>query len=195
MEELTQAGAEAVRRFCEPFYREPHRAYHTLRHVEATLEALRIRGALSPALAMAVWGHDLINDPHRHDNEEQSAEQFGDWLESQGAGAVLVAEVRRLMLETRHTDPPTDRTAALLVDADLSVFGADDETFWTYEQAIRQEYSFVPWPQYREGRMALLDGFLERERIYTTPEFAGLEAGARVHLRAALEQLETRYAE
>jgi predicted metal-dependent HD superfamily phosphohydrolase len=179
----------AAREFCTPFYQEPQRAYHTLSHVEALLNALHSRGVLSPGLALAVWGHDLIYDPQRHDNEAQSARQFGDWLEGQGADTALVAEVRRLILKTQHTEPPTDKAAALLVDADLSVFGADDETFWAYEQAIRQEYSFVPWAAYREGRMTVLNGFLKRERIYTTAEFAGLETGARGHLEAAVALL------
>ena len=180
---------DAARPLCTPYYAETHRAYHTLGHVEAMLEALAHRAVLSPALALAVWGHDLIYDPRRHDNEARSAEQFGDWLGNRGAETALVTEVRRLILETQHRSLPSDRTAALLVDADLCVFGADDETFWAYEQAIRQEYSFVPWPQYREGRIALLEGFLKREQIYTTPEFAGLEAGARGHLGAARENL------
>lgn len=181
----------AARAFCAPFYQESQRAYHTLRHVEAMLGALDGRTVLIPALALAVWGHDLIYDPRRHDNETQSARQFGDWLEIQGTGAELVAEVRRLILETQHTQPPTDHPAALLIDTDLNVFGADDETFWAYEEGIRQEYSFVPWAQYRKGRMAVLNRFLKRAQIYTTPEFSGLEAGARGHLVAATRVLQT----
>ena len=180
---------QRARIFCVPFYVQPQRAYHTLSHIEAMLDALDERSVLTSPLALAVWGHDLIYDPQRHDNEAQSAGKFGDWLQGQGAEAALVAEVRRLILETRHTEPPTDRAAALLVDADLSVFGADDETFWAYEHAIRQEYSFVPWAQYRDGRMAVLQGFLEREQIYTTPEFAGSEDAARGHLEEAMAML------
>jgi len=186
MEDLTGAA----RAFCLPFYAEPHRAYHTLNHVQAMLEALGDRGVLSPTLALAVWGHDLIYDSQASDNEARSAEVFGTWLDGQGAAPELVQEVRRLILETRHTAPPTDRAAALLIDADLGAFGADDATFWDYERAIRQEYSSVPWPQYQEGRRRMLDSFLTRERIYTTPEFSGLEAQARQHLEAAREVLD-----
>ena len=181
----------AARAFCTPFYQEPQRAYHTLRHVEAMLGALDGRTVLTLALALAVWGHDLVYDPRRHDNETQSARQFGDWLDIQRTGAELVAEVRHLILETQHTQPPTDRPAALLIDADLNVFGADAETFWAYEEDIRQEYSFVPWAQHREGRIAALNRFLKRAQIYTTPEFAGLKAGARGHLVAATKVLQT----
>lgn len=186
----------AARGFCTPFYQEPQRAYHTLGHVEFMLDALDQRGVLTDPLALAVWGHDLIYDPQRRDNEAQSARRFGNWLEGQGAGAELVAEVRRLILETRHTGPPSDRTAALLVDADLSIFGADDDSFWVYERAIRQEYSFVPWAQYREGRMAVLEGFLKRRNvymtephIYSTPEFFSLDPQARANLKRALRRL------
>ena len=75
------------------------------------------------------------------------------------------------------------------MDADLAVFGASDAEFWEYERAIRQEYAFVPWPAYRSGRQAVLQHFLSRERIYSTPEFADLEAAARTHLQAAARKL------
>ena len=126
----------------------------------------------------------------RHDNEERSAAVFGAWLTGQGAPFELRQEVEALILATRHDAPPTTPAAALLIDADLSVFGAPDEAFWTYERAIRQEYLHVPWPAYQAGRRVVLHHFLSRERIYTTPEFANLEAPAQAHLAAALEALE-----
>jgi predicted metal-dependent HD superfamily phosphohydrolase len=180
-----QTMLNAAQTYSLPFYQEPHRAYHTLAHVQAMLNALETRNVLTPALELAVWGHDLIYDPQRHDNEAQSAEQFGDWLETQRAGPVLVTKVRRLILETDHRAPPTDRVAALLVDADLSVFGADEAEFWRYEQAIRQEYSWVAWSAYRAGRLGVLEQFLRRDNVFSTPEFSGLEAEAQRHLEAA----------
>ncbi|WP_407540079.1 phosphohydrolase [Deinococcus radiomollis] len=171
--------------YASPFYREPHRAYHTLTHVQAMLDALKTRSVLTPALELAVWGHDLIYDSRQHDNEAQSAGRFGDWLETQGAGSALVAEVRRLILETDHRAPPTGRAAALLIDADLSVFGADETGFWRYERAIRQEYGWVEWPVYRTGRLGVLEQFLRRGSMFSTPEFSGLEATAQRHLKAA----------
>ena len=179
----------AAHHFCAPYYRQAHRAYHGQRHVQAMLEALETRGVLTPALELAVWGHDLIYDPRHTDNEQQSAQLFSAWMISQDALPDLVHDVARLILETRHLQPPSDRAAALLIDADLSVFGADDETFWDYEAAIRHEYDWVDWPTYRNGRAAVLERFLEREQIYATPEFAGLEGEARRHLEAAIRRL------
>jgi len=174
--------------FCLPFYAEAGRAYHTAAHVQAMLDALTERGVLTDTLGLAVWGHDLIYDARGTDSEARSAERFGAWLESQGAEGELVAEVRRLIVATEHRAPPTDRAAALLVDADLGVFGAPDVAFWAYERAIRAEYRFVPWPAYRAGRTRVLEGFLGRA-VYVTPEFSGLEGAARTHLQAAVTVL------
>ncbi|MDL2342665.1 phosphohydrolase [Deinococcus sp. MIMF12] len=181
---LSQAEA-----FARPFYAAPERAYHTAEHVGAVLDALASREVLTPTLALAVWGHDLIHDPSAGDNEARSAAVFGDWLAAEGADAGLVGEVRSLILATRHTDPPSTRAEALLVDADLSILGTDPATFAAYDAAIRQEYDFVPEAVYRTGRARVLRGFLERDRLYTTPEFAGLEDQARANLQAALGQL------
>ncbi|GAA5534683.1 phosphohydrolase [Deinococcus aluminii] len=182
--------AEQAEAFALPFYAEAHRAYHNAAHVRALLTALASRGVLTPTLALAAWGHDLIYDPRAQGNEERSAETFGAWLASQGADAALVQEVTALILATRHTAPPQTRAEALLVDADLSILGADALTFAAYDAAIRQEYAFVPDAEYREGRARVLRGFLERERIYVTPEFAGLEGQARANLAAVLARLE-----
>ena len=181
----------AVRAFCTPFYSERQRAYHTLHHVESMLAALASRTALPLPLSLelAVWGHDLIYDPARNDNEARSAEVFGDWLMAQGASDELRQDVEVLILATRHDAPPSIPAAALIVDADLAVFGASDADFWAYERAIRQEYAFVPWPVYRSGRQAVLQHFLSRERIYSTSAFAGLESAARAHLQAAARKL------
>lgn len=187
MNEAALMGAAET--FARPFYAEAHRAYHNAAHVEAMLEALASRGVLTPTLALATWGHDLIYDPRRSDNEERSAQVFGDWLAVQGASTTLVQEVAALILATKHAAPPANREEALLVDADLSILGADADTFAAYDRAIRREYRHVPGLLYRMGRKKVLRSFLDRERIYTTPEFAGLEARARVNLTAALEAL------
>lgn len=179
----------AVRAFCTPFYAETQRAYHNLRHVEAMLSALEERHVLTPALELAVWGHDLIYDPARNDNEARSAEVFGAWLAEQGEPDELQREVEVLILATKHDQPPSSAAAALMVDADLAIFGASEAEFWAYERAIRQEYQFVPWPAYRSGRQAVLQHFLKRQQIYSTPEFADLETAARQQLQAACQRL------
>lgn len=179
----------AAEAFARPFYDAPERAYHTAAHVQSLIRALGGRGVLTPALELAAWGHDLIYDPRAADNEERSADVFGAWLAAQGAGGDVQAQVRDLILATRHTTPPTTRAGALFVDADLGILGADPDTFDAYDRAIRAEYAHVPDGAYRAGRSGVLRGFLSRERLFLTPEFAALDAPARVNLRRALKRL------
>ena len=175
--------------FALPHYREPHRAYHDERHIRHMLAALAARGVTTPTLVLAVWGHDLIYDPKASDNEELSADAFDAWLTARGASSETRADVRTLILATRHRALPATRAEALLVDADLSILGAERVEFAAYDAAIRREYAHVPALQYRVGRWRVLQGFLARERIYTTAEFAGLEAQARANLKWTLRKL------
>lgn len=189
MYSLTRALAAAPA-FATPHYAEPQRAYHNLAHVQQLLDVLEERGVLTPSLALAVWGHDLIYVPGRHDNEAQSAQQFGDWLQQQGVGEEERHQIGRLILATRHLSPPEDRLAALLLDADLSILGTPQAQYAAYTAAIRREYADVPGTVYRQGRAKVLRGFLERPCIFTTPEFASLEAAARRNLTTELAALE-----
>nr|WP_244977249.1 phosphohydrolase [Deinococcus humi] len=146
------------------------------------MTALDSRGVLTPALALAAWGHDLVYDATAGDNEDRSAEVFDGWLASRQASTELRQEVRELILATKHVAPPASRAEALMVDADLAILGASAAEFDAYDTAIRQEYAHVPSSIYRTGRQKVLRGFLNRERIYTTPEFVELEWQARVNL-------------
>nr|WP_246363324.1 phosphohydrolase [Deinococcus budaensis] len=148
------------------------------------------RGVLTPALRLAAWGHDLISDPQAGNNEARSADVFGKWLRAEDADPGLLRGVRALILVTQHTYPPSTRVEALLADADLGILGSDPQVFAAYDAAIRREYAFVPEAAYRAGRAQVLRTFLSRERLYWTPEFAGLEAQARANLSAAAQRLE-----
>jgi len=149
-------------------YSEPHRHYHTLEHLG---EMFRVVGRLPvadlPAVQLAVWYHDAVCDPKATDNEERSA----DWAESdlKAWGVPQWAAVRALILATKHTaaEPDTPDAAAFL-DADLAILGAAEARYQRYAADIRREYEWVPDAAYRAGRRAVLEGFLNRERIYRT---------------------------
>ncbi|GHF88263.1 HD domain-containing protein [Deinococcus ficus] len=180
---------EGIRAFALPHYRAPDRAYHDDRHVRGMLTALGVRGVLTPALALAVWGHDVVYDARRHDNEARSADLLDDWLAAKQAPADVRARVRSMILATRHAEAPATQEEALLVDADLGILGAPPGPFAAYDAAIRREYAHVPDAAYRPARRAVLQGFLDRPRLFVTPEFADLEAQARMNLRGAVAAL------
>ena len=79
---------------------------------------------------------------------------------------------------------------SLLVDVDLSILGQPDERFREYEAQIRREYEWVPEEIFAAKRAEILQGFLARERIYTTDSFFGrFESEARTNLRNSLHHL------
>lgn len=174
---------------------EPHRHYHSRQHLEECLARFdEVRGqAKQPGeVALALWFHDAFYDPRRADNEERSAEWARASVLQAGLPADTAQRVYDLVMATRHEAPPLDDDARLLVDIDLSILGAERERFDQSDQQIRAEYAHVPDDAYREGRRRILNGFLERPRLYSTGYFhSALETRARENLRRALARLST----
>jgi predicted metal-dependent HD superfamily phosphohydrolase len=171
-------------------YREPHRRYHTTRHLDECFEKLdEGRGlARHPAeVELALWFHDAIYDTRRQDNEQQSA----DWARTSAGHAGISSEaaerVHALIMTTRHEALPSGADAELLVDVDLSILGAAPERFDEYERQVREEYSWVPDFVFRRKRAQILRGFLARPAIFSTPHFRGrYERQARANLERSL---------
>jgi predicted metal-dependent HD superfamily phosphohydrolase len=174
-------------------YSEPGRAYHNTRHLADCLAELDTVADLLEAphrVELALWFHDLVCDPRRHDNEERSAELGEEWLRPAGVQPDARERVTQLILATKHTNPPADPDTQMLVDIDLGVLGQPPESYALYEQRIREEYAWVPKPDYIKGRGSVLNSFLNREAIYCTPHFrAKYEMQARANLRWALTRL------
>lgn len=174
-------------------WREPHRAYHDERHLAECLrllEEFRALAADAPAVETALWLHDAIYDPARDDNEAQSAALARRMLQAAGVGADRIAQVEALILATRHLRTPRDADAQLVCDIDLAILGADDARFDEYERDIRREYAFVPEAAFRAARAAVLERFLQRSAIYTTPALhERLEVRARANLARSLRAL------
>lgn len=171
-------------------YQEPHRHYHTLQHLGECLAAFDQARALAPhpdEIALALWFHDAIYDVKRSDNEARSADWAREALLDAEVECAVADRVHALIMATRHDAVPADADAQLLVDIDLGILGADTARFAEYEAQIRREYAFVPGWLFRRKRRAILQGFLERPRLYTTPYFHDrLETRARENLARAV---------
>jgi predicted metal-dependent HD superfamily phosphohydrolase len=151
-------------------YDEPGRSYHNLDHLADVLRVVDELADLAwdaAAVRLAAWFHDALYDSRALDNEERSAALARARCESWGVPRATIDTVRRLILATKmHPFDPEDRDEAVLLDADLAIFGAGQERYNAYARAIRQEYQWVPEEDYRRGRLRILRGFLQRERIY-----------------------------
>jgi predicted metal-dependent HD superfamily phosphohydrolase len=178
--------------FCELIakYDEPHRHYHTVRHLSECLQHLDDARALAqnPAeVELALWFHDAHYDVRRQDNEERSA----NWAYAAARDAALPPEVcervRNLVEVTRHDAEPQTSDEALLLDIDLSILGSEPQRFDEYERAIREEYHWVPKVVFNIKRRSLLEQFLAREPLYRTEYFAQrLERQARANLQRSV---------
>lgn len=175
-------------------YAEPHRAYHTARHVgdclrlldEPEVAALAERPAEVEA---ALWFHDAVYDPRRRDNEERSAQWARDALTAAGVAPDRVRRIAVHILATRDHENVTG-DGALVVDLDLAVLGSSATAFARFEREIRQEFAWVDDAAYRSGRSRVLKGFADRFRLFTHEVFRErFEVQARENLRHALARV------
>ncbi|HVJ30391.1 MAG TPA: hypothetical protein VNA66_08815 [Gammaproteobacteria bacterium] len=174
-------------------YAEPHRHYHTVRHLEecfAELPAVRADAARPAEIELALWFHDAIYDTARHDNEQRSAEWARSVTAQAGLDASVGERVAALIMATRHDAVPADADAVVLVDVDLSILGAPPLRFDEYEREVREEYAGVPDAVFRRGRRKILRRLLERPHLYNTPRMReSHERRARANLERSVARL------
>lgn len=175
-------------------YGEPQRHYHTLKHIAQMLTvADRLRDlATDPwAVELAIWLHDLVYDPRRSDNEEQSAELAGAQLTALELSPETVSRIQTLILATKDHQAEGDPDTAVLIDADLAGLAAPWETFAEQGNEIAQEYAHLPAAVYRAARARVLRSFLDRPQIYQTEAMRQCcQVAARRNLARAIAELE-----
>ena len=185
---------------------EPHRHYHDQRHRRECLALwarwARWRGQCERAgeVAVALWFHDAIYDPRAPQagsNELNSAAWAARSVIRAGLPSETAQRVHDLVMFTKQATQPdapaalsSDADAQLLVDIDLSILGSPPERFERYDQDVRKEYARLPGLRYRTRRAQVLQGFLDRSRLYHgDAAVALLEGQARINLAAALSRL------
>jgi predicted metal-dependent HD superfamily phosphohydrolase len=156
-------GAEAVARDLIRRWQEPHRHYHTLRHLSAMLSIVEGEAG-PPEVVLACWFHDAIYDPRRTGNEDASADLA---LAALGSLGTEGAEVARLVRLTATHDPdPDDHSGQLLCDADLAILAAPAAEYAEYAANVRREYAHVSDQNFRRGRAAILKSLLDLPALF-----------------------------
>jgi predicted metal-dependent HD superfamily phosphohydrolase len=149
---------------------EPHRHYHDVRHLAATLGALDTiddAAATLPAVQLAAWFHDAVYEGVAGVDEQQSADLAQRMLGELPASDV--AEVVRLVLLTARHDPqPGDAAGAALCDADLAILGALPGRYDVYVRDVRLDYAHVDDATWSAGRTAVLDSLLALDPLFRT---------------------------
>lgn len=174
-------------------YADDGRAYHNLSHLAACLhwlDEVRPHTGSADEIELALWFHDAVYDPRRSDNEDQSAQWAQQFLHNSGSDAALTERVTALVRVTDHRRTPQSEDERWIVDIDLTILGSATDVYARYEEAIRQEYAWVPLDVYQAKRSEVLRSFLGRERIYATDYFhTRLDEQARRNLAWAIQRL------
>lgn len=172
------------------FYTSRKRYYHNLTHLEklfGELSAVQTQVEDLNTALLALFYHDLIYNPLRKDNEEQSALRAQVCLQQLHVPPEKIARCAAHIRATQGHQVSTDADTNLFTDADLSILGQDWDTYSTYIAQIRREYAIYPDLLYRPGRQKVLRHFLAMERIYKTDFFyERYEGQARENMRREL---------
>jgi predicted metal-dependent HD superfamily phosphohydrolase len=179
-------------------YGQPHRRYHTGTHVAAVLadsadlaERLALGRPQRAVLAVAAAAHDVVYDAEPGRDERHSARWAHTWLVRAGVSADHIDAITGLVLATTdHRVAEDDLLGCALLDADLAILGADQDTYAGYVRAVRAEYASVDEPSWTLGRGRVLAGLLARDPLYRTePGRQRWADTARRNLTAELVQL------
>jgi predicted metal-dependent HD superfamily phosphohydrolase len=186
------AWATATAADLEARYREPHRAYHTLEHVQQVLDTVdELIAAGEPvadplAVRLAAWFHDAVYEPLGGGNERASADLAIRALRAGGVDPVRRAAAAALVLDTAD-HVPRSADARVLVDADLAILAAPPEAYERYTLAVRREYAALPEDRWLAGRSAVLSRLDARRPLYATATMRE-RAEARAHRNLAAER-------
>ncbi len=181
-------------------YASPPRAYHNFQHVQEVLrhyhEVTAGPGWRQPVeVGLAVLYHDAIYEAGRRDNETRSAElavtHVSRWWSTAGIDAQRVVDLIELTARHGSLQPAdVDDEAALFLDCDMAILGAEPALFDAYDRGIAAEYrGHVPAWLFKLNRRRFLKALLARPRIYLSDFFhQRYDVQARRNLRRAVTE-------
>jgi len=144
---------------------EPSRFYHNLDHLNYLLgvfEELCLNEVITEfeknRLVVVAFFHDVIYDSKAKDNEEKSVEYFVEKCKNIGIiEDEFVDFVSRLIMDTKYRKEPTERLSKIFWEADNSILKFPVNKLIEIEHKIFQEYQWVDYRLYREGRIEFLE--------------------------------------
>lgn len=188
-----KSDADHLYKDLERRYSEPHRFYHNFQHIENCFNQMDMISGneIDPILLeFSLWFHDAVYNPKANDNEEQSAYLAKGVCKDAILPESFCKKAQELILMTKHTCEPIDYLQKIIIDIDLSILGSDPRTYDIFEMNIRKEYSHVNEPAFLAGRSSILNGFINRNRIFYTDFFySKYEPSARSNLTRTIQKL------
>lgn len=143
-------------------WREPHRRYHSLSHLDDLVQQINSRADINEKekeiLLITALFHDIIYDPQRADNEECSAKLL---ISLCGEVTDDISEIVRCILETAD-HKPSSRLSTIFSEMDMSIVKQPIAALLEWESGIAYEYSFLSPEKYCAGRIQFLKNMIER---------------------------------
>lgn len=143
-------------------YNDTNRTYHNKEHLLHMLDEMyahpefeKLSSNMQNDLVFSGFGHDIIQ------GGPNDVPDSIYWLEQY----VYVNEnVKRLILKTDHTTAPSSVDESILLSADLSILGQDEDRYDTYSCSVREEYKrlhpHISKDDFNKGRRKVLDYFI-----------------------------------
>ncbi len=174
-------------------YTKSNRHYHNLQHLGDLLGQLtNVKDRIDnwKVILFTVYYHDIIYKSTKKDNEEKSAELASKRMTEIGVDENDIKMCFEQIIATKtHIKHPNSDTN-FFTDADLSILGQGPDTYKTYCENIRKEYSIYPNFLYNKGRKKVINHFLSMKKIFKTEEFfTKFEEQAKLNLQQELKSL------
>lgn len=178
-------------------YSEPQRHYHTTRHIYSMLQCFeqnKSRISEPMVIELAIYFHDWIYDPLAKDNEIQSLGVFESFASEMKLSDDLRDKVCIFIKATiKHAIPEGnehDEDLKLFLDFDLEVLSRNEAEYQEYSREIRQEYIHFSDIDYTNGRIKVLETFIERPNLYFSTFFREQKEDiARRNIKAEIDAL------
>jgi predicted metal-dependent HD superfamily phosphohydrolase len=192
---LDRASSQEVGNFLLAQYTQSGRHYHGAGHIVSMLEGFNaIKATFERPLAaeLAIFFHDVIYDPSRRDNEEQSAKKLQQMLGGLVDPPLLEAAAFSIEATKQHALTPNHDTN-LLLDLDMAILGQPWPIYEQYARDVMQEYLPVYGQMaYRHGRRTIfLEPTIAKGTVFLTEAFKPLNPQALENMRREAELLKT----
>lgn len=195
-------------------YRKKHRHYHDYAHVCHVLDTIidhKDKFSDLQAAELAANFHDIVyevgDDYDR--NERRSCLKFLEMIEEDNPGIKYdrndpdfrTVELAMVMIgcthghtldRLRHRELLTDvqvEDIKMFLDADIKILSENEDRVLRFEDEIRKEFSIYNDEVYNQGRIQVLQGFLNRRQIYLSEIGQPWEQKARNNLQFLIDRL------
>jgi len=155
-------------------YNEPHRYYHTLKHINRMFEIARYHNIeLSKEQVMAIWFHDYVYKVPRENvsNELLSSIEARNYLTYQTTFKCEEINTVCVIIEDTEKELPLIKPSEIVIDLDLYDL-ADMKTY--FDNGLFIEKEFLPVfgeEEFVKGRIKWIDSMLERKSIFVSNLF------------------------